>query len=93
MTILLSWEGVKEIDVTKSNVFKEFVMTLLASTRVFDKKSKLVFDFCHFLRFFVEVRYILDICRSQGLPKSQGNNKGNYFVISFRNYWLSYHWK
>ena len=28
----------KEIGVTKSNVFKEFVMTLLASTRVFHKK-------------------------------------------------------
>ena len=43
MIILLSKEGVKEIGVTKSKVFEEFVMTLLASTRVFHKKCKLVF--------------------------------------------------
>ena len=49
MTILLSWEGVKD-GVTKSNVFKEFVMTLLASARVFQKT--LVFDFCHNIRSF-----------------------------------------
>ena len=35
MTNFLSGEVVKGIDVTQSNVFKEFVMTLLASTRVF----------------------------------------------------------
>ena len=35
MTILLSREFVKEISVIKSNVFKEFIMTLLASTRIF----------------------------------------------------------
>ena len=38
MTIVLSNEGLKGIGVTKSNVFKEFVMNLLASTRVFPKK-------------------------------------------------------
>ena len=39
----------KEIGVIKSNVFEEFVMTLLASTRVFlEKKSNLIFHFCHF---------------------------------------------
>ena len=48
----VSWEGVKTIGVTKSNVFAEFVMTLLASTRVFHKKGKLIFDFCHILRSF-----------------------------------------
>ena len=32
----------KGIGVTKSNVFKEFVMILLASTRVFHKKSQFI---------------------------------------------------
>ena len=50
ITKLLSREGVMGL-VTQSNVFKEFVMTLLASTRVF-QKSKLIFDFCHNLRSF-----------------------------------------
>ena len=40
MTILLSIEGVKEVGVTKTNVFKELVMTLLASTWVFHKKKE-----------------------------------------------------
>ena len=40
MTNFLSGEVVKGIGVTQSNVFKEFVMTLLASTRVFFYKSK-----------------------------------------------------
>ena len=39
MTIMLSREGIKRIAVTKSNVLKEFVMTLLASTRVFRQKK------------------------------------------------------
>ena len=47
MTLFLSGEGVKGIGVTKSNVLKEFDMTLLASTGVFHKKSQLIFDFCH----------------------------------------------
>ena len=38
MTLFLSWEGVTKIGVTKSSVFKEFVMTLLVPTRVFHKK-------------------------------------------------------
>ena len=33
-------------DVKKSNVFKEFLMTLLSSTLVFLKK-RILFDFCH----------------------------------------------
>ena len=56
----------KGIVVTKSNVFKEFVMNLLASTRVFHKKSKLIFVIFDVL--FVDVRLVLDNCRSQGLP-------------------------
>ena len=52
MKILLSTEVVKKIGVTKSNGFKEFVMTLLASTRVFHKKCKLNFEFCQILLSF-----------------------------------------
>ena len=38
----------KGIGVTKSNVLKEFVMTLRASRHgFFTNKSKLIFDFCH----------------------------------------------
>ena len=40
MTLFLSREGVKRDWCHKSNVFKEFVMTLLASTRVFHTKKK-----------------------------------------------------
>ena len=39
MTLFLSRKVSKGIGVTKSNVFKEFVMTLLASTLVFHKKK------------------------------------------------------
>ena len=39
MPLFLSREGVIRIAVTKSNFFKEFVMILLASTRVFHKKK------------------------------------------------------
>ena len=52
MTVLLPREGVKGIDVTKFNVFKEFVTTLLASTRFFHRKRKLIVDICHILRSF-----------------------------------------
>ena len=38
----------KGISVTQSNVFGEFVMNLLASTRVLQKKKKLIFDFVMF---------------------------------------------
>ena len=38
MTLFLSKMVSKGIKVTKSNVLREFVMTLLASTRVFHKK-------------------------------------------------------
>ena len=65
MSILLSREGVKVIGVAKSNVFKEFVMTLLASTRVL---HKVFFLFLSYFTFFLDVKYILDNCRSQGLP-------------------------
>ena len=42
----------KGIGVTKSIVLKEFVMTLLSSTRIFHKKSKFIFYFCHIWRSF-----------------------------------------
>ena len=54
-------KALKEIDVTKSNVLREFVMTLLASTRVFHQKK--VNEFLIFVIFyvlFVDVRHILD---------------------------------
>ena len=47
MTLLLPRESVKGISVRKFNFLKELVMNLLTSTRVFHKKSKLIFDFCH----------------------------------------------
>ena len=59
----------KRIGVRKSNVLREFVMTLLASTRVFHKKK--VNEFLFFVIFdvlFVDVRHIMDNCSSRGLP-------------------------
>ena len=47
MTLWMSSEVVKKTGVTISNTFKEFIITLLASTRVFLKKSKSIIDFCH----------------------------------------------
>ena len=47
MTLFFQGKFSEGIGVTKPNVFKEFVMTLLASTRVFHKKSEKIFDFCH----------------------------------------------
>ena len=38
---------------TKSIGFEEFFVNLLASTPVFRKKEKLIFDFCLFLKFFM----------------------------------------
>ena len=67
MTNLLSREGIKSIGVTKSIFSTEFVLTLFVSTRVFHKKNNLTFVFRHILRPFVNVRYIVDNCRSQGL--------------------------
>ena len=64
---VLSRAGVKRDWVTKSNVFKEFVMTLLASTRVFHKKIIITFVFVIIDVLFVDVRHVLDNCRSQGL--------------------------
>ena len=57
-------KGVKGIGVTKFDVSKEFLI-LLAPTQVFHKKS--LFDFGHIYILFVDVRYILDNCMSQGL--------------------------
>ena len=51
MTKWQIWEGFKEVGVTQSTDFEDFVMTLLASTGVFHK-SKLIFDFSHILRSF-----------------------------------------
>ena len=67
------------IGVTKSNVF---VMTLLASTWVFHKKK--VNEFLIFVKFdvpFVDVRHILDICMSQGIPLEEWMNLFKFFVL------------
>ena len=49
---------------TITDVFKDFDMNLLASTRVFHKKIKLVFVFVISDVFFVDVRHIQDNYRS-----------------------------
>ena len=54
----------KGIGVIKSNVFKQFVMALLASTRVYSPKKFLVF--VNF-EIFLDVKHILHNCRSQEL--------------------------
>ena len=54
------------ISLTKFNVFKDFVITLLSSTRVFHKKLNRFLIFAKFYVLFVDVRYILDNSRSQG---------------------------
>ena len=80
MTIFLSREAVKGIGVTKSIVFNEFVMTLVASTRVFHKKVNQFSIFVIFYFLFVYVRYILYNCRSQGLHLEE---QRNLFMFSF----------
>ena len=57
-------KGIKGIGVPKS-FFKEFVMTLLASTPVFHKK-KISLIFVIFDVLFVDARNILDNYRSRG---------------------------
>ena len=58
-------KGIRGIGVPKS--FKEFVMTLLASTPVFHKKKKTNVIFVIFDVLFVDARNILDNYRSRGL--------------------------
>ena len=64
----------KGIEVTKFNVLREFVMTLLASTRVFHKKINEFLVFVIIDLLFVDVRHILDSCRSQELPLEEKTN-------------------
>ena len=49
--------------VSQNLFFKEFVLSLLASTPVFHKKVNLIFVVVDVL--FVDGRHILDDCRSQ----------------------------
>ena len=79
MTLFLSREGVKSDWCHKSNVFKEFVMTLLASTQVFHKNEFLIFVIFDVL--FVDVRHILDNCRSQGFPLEEWTNTFKFFNL------------
>ena len=59
-------KGIKAIGVPKS-FFKEFVMTLLASTPVFHKKKSINLIFVIIDVLFVDARDILDNYRSRGL--------------------------
>ena len=82
MTLFLSREGVKRDWCNKSNVFKEFVMTLQASTRVFHKKKANEFlIFVIFAVLFVDVRHILDNCGSQGFLLEEGTNIFKFFNL------------
>ena len=72
----------KEIGVTKSNVFKEFLLTLLASTQVFHKKVNKFLIFVIIDVLFVDLRLILDNCRSQELHLEEWTN---LLIFSFRN--------
>ena len=58
----------KEIGVTKSNILREFVLTLLGSTRVFQKKVIDYFIFVIIEVLFVDVRLVLDNSRSRRFP-------------------------
>ena len=70
------------IGVSKIKVFKEFVMTLLASTQVFHQ-SKLICFFFIFDVFFLDVSYILHSYRSQGIFLLEQMNLFNYFFLHF----------
>ena len=74
MTLFLSKNVSKGIGVTKSNVLRELVMTLLASTRVFHKINE-------FLIFVIFDVLILDNCRSQGLPLEEWTNLFKFFIL------------
>ena len=57
-------------------------MTLLASTRVFYKKNKNEFlIFVIFDVLFVDVRHILDNCRSQGLLLEEWMNLFKFLIL------------
>ena len=74
----------KEIGITKSNVLREFVQTLLAPTRVFHKKKVNEFEFLIFVIFdvlFIDVGHILDNCRSHWLPLEEWTKLFNYFIL------------
>ena len=71
----------KGIGVTKFNFLGEFVMTLLASTRVFHKKINEFLIFVIFDVLSVEVRLVLDNCRSRGFPLEEQTNLFNFFIL------------
>ena len=80
MTLFLSREGVKRDWCQKSNVFKEFVMPSLASTRVFHKTNEFLI-FVIFDVLFVDVRHTLDNCRSEGFPLEEWTNIFKFFIL------------
>ena len=55
----------------------KFRMTLLALTRIFTKKIELIYDFC----LFVNIRHILDKCKSQGLPLKEETIIFKFFCV------------
>ena len=69
------------IGVTISNVLGEFVMILLASTWVFTKKVNEFLIFVIFDVLFVDVRHILDNCKSQGLHLEEQTNQFKFFIL------------
>ena len=71
----------KGIDVTKFIFLGDFVMTLLASTRVFHKKINEFLIFVIFDVLYVDVRHILDECRPQGLPLEEWTNLFKFFIL------------
>ena len=70
----------KGIGVTKFNFLGEFVMTLLASTRVFHKINEFLI-FVIFDVLYVDVRHILDKCRPQGLLLEDWTNLFKIFIL------------
>ena len=78
MTSLLSRVGAGEQNLF---FFKEFVLNLLASTAIFLHESKLIFDFCLYLRFFLDLKHIPKNYTSQALLLDKQTNLF-YFVAN-----------
>ena len=72
----------KGIVVPKCNVLREFVMNLLASTRVFHKKINEFLIFVLFDVLFVDLRHILDNCKSHWLSLEEWTNVIFHFVTN-----------
>ena len=89
MTLWVSREVVKRDWCPKIHFFKECVMTLLTSTPIFHKKSKLIW-FLSCLTFFLLTQKLFWI--SAGLKDFLWMNKRPYLNISFCNLCFSWLW-